>query len=426
MSVDRLCPPFAWLLVRAVTDNMWPSRRRLVGCGLFVCFILGVDASYFRRNGDAQKQRSMFPVIETVRLPQKDPMKLPDPAPPNPTPAEVRANDNMPQQPPGPTRQMETEIGTNPTVAKKNLVLGGEMSQHYLDLNPGALDKGYNWDQATKDMGIGQSNTYEHTPSGKNWGPKRTGAGLAMEPLYYNPEDPNGGAFNPKLRHYKWKYGKWRPVEPAGKDTLGLDTAAYLPRGPHPGQMTRHDLDTPSFGFIPNNIPNANELSDRPFHLGEAFDNYVGKRPLIPNQIPFPMQKASSQFASGSLYNHISSPVYAKRYFPGVQPGKDKFAAPMPLVDNNKASRPYWYDAPNSWPYPSTDPSPEVRKLPIPSPPSRTPLHVMQPKKALTPQEADANHPTAPVKTNVHHLSPKNKVEFDDAKGHIVMHPDKK
>ena len=64
--------------------------------------------------------------------------------------------------------------------------------------------------------------------------------------------------------------------------------------------------------------------------------------------------------------------VYAKKYFPGVTPPSNKFGFPSPIVDGNKASRPYWNDAPNSWPFPTYDASPEIRKTPIPPPQEAT------------------------------------------------------
>jgi hypothetical protein len=259
------------------------------------------------------------------------------------------------------------QMGTSAKLREENLVKGGQVSQHYLDLNPGASDQGYDWDNATNEMG-GDQFSYQHTPyGGKNSGPKRDGVGLHVEPLYYNPDDPQGGAFNTSARHYKWSYGKWRPVVQGGN--LGLDTVAHLPRGTNQIPDGNH----PKFGFIPANSPNANDLSDRPFHLGDSFRTHLTKS-LIPTQVPFPISNSGNgqygRVPTGrGVYAHVAHPVYAKTYYPGVQPGNSKFNAPTPLIENNRASRPSWNDAPNSWPNPAQHPSPEIRTVPIPAPP---------------------------------------------------------
>ena len=104
------------------------------------------------------------------------------------------------------------------SLREENLVKGGQVSKHYLDLNPDVSSQGYDWDKTTDAMG-GDQFSYQHTPYGvKNSGPKRDGIGLHLEPLYYNPDDRHGGIFNKSARHYKWSYGKWRPLL---KENLG-------------------------------------------------------------------------------------------------------------------------------------------------------------------------------------------------------------
>ena len=181
--------------------------------------------------------------------------------------------------------------------------------------------------------------------------------------MYYNPTDPDGGAFNSSLKHYRWFHGKWRPIE----ENVG--EPAYLPRG-----MRSRSIDPfhPMFGFIPHNYPHANELqSNKPFHLGDSMAHQLSNP--IPVQVPFPIVNHNIGFSGhDSVYTQTPHSVYAKKYFPGVTPPSNKFGFPSPIVDGNKASRPYWNDAPNSWPFPTYDASPEIRKMPIPPPQEAT------------------------------------------------------
>ena len=263
---------------------------------------------------------------------------------------------------PTPTPEHVQNLTPKDSVRTHNLLNAGYLSKHYLDLNPNALDSGYT-NYKENNIGI-SSDAYNRPPYGKSWGEKKS-PGLQLEPLYYNPTDPDGGAFNSSLKHYRWFHGKWRPIE----ENVGEQSAAYLPRG-----MRSRSIDPfhPMFGFIPHNYPHANELqSNKPFHLGDSMAHQLSNP--IPVQVPFPIVNHNIGFSGhDSVYTQTPHSVYAKKYFPGVTPPSNKFGFPSPIVDGNKASRPYWNDAPNSWPFPTYDASPEIRKMPIPPPQEAT------------------------------------------------------
>ena len=288
--------------------------------------------------GQRQKGGRIMPV--TTVIPPKTKYERPTEKYPSPTPEHVK------------------NLTPKDSVRTHNLLSAGYVSKHYLDLNPNALDSGYT-NYKENNIGI-PSDPYNRPPYGRNWGEKKS-PGLQIEPLYYNPTDPSGGAFNSSLKHYRWFHGKWRPIQ----QNIGELSAAYLPRG-----MRSRSVDPfhPTFGFIPRNYPNANELqSNKPFHLGDTMAHQLTNP--IPVQIPFPIVNHNMGFEGHSdVYSGTSHSVYAPKYFPGVKPPSSKFGFPSPLVDNNKASRPYWNDAPNSWPFPTYDNSPEIRKMPIPPP----------------------------------------------------------
>ena len=128
-------------------------------------------------------------------------------------------------------------------------------------------------------------------------GGRRKSPGLQIEPLYYNPTDPSGGAFNSSLKHYRWFHGKWRPIQ----QNIGELSAAYLPRG-----MRSRSVDPfhPTFGFIPRNYPNANELqSNKPFHLGDTMAHQITNP--IPVQILF--QSSTIIWASKAIVTFIAA-----------------------------------------------------------------------------------------------------------------------
>jgi hypothetical protein len=224
------------------------------------------------------------------------------------------------------------------------------VSSHYKDLNPTFATHTFDWDDsedrasATFDQQI-----YDSPPYGKSWGQARSyGGKTTREPLYYDPEDPYDGAFNASLKHYTFSRGKWIP-----KPENQFQGAAYLPSGrsKHPDPLH------PQFGFVPVNYVNPN-WEPKPFHInGPPIDMRDSKTSLIPTQIPFPMKEGE---------NH---PLYSKKYYPGIQPGRTKLSYPTPLRGKYKYHTPAWFDGPNSWPHPDFERVPTIPFVPPPPPP---------------------------------------------------------
>ena len=123
--------------------------------------------------GQRQKGGRIMPV--TTVIPPKTKYERPTEKYPSPTPEHVK------------------NLTPKDSVRTHNLLSAGYVSKHYLDLNPNALDSGYT-NYKENNIGI-PSDPYNRPPYGRNWGEKKS-PGLQIEPLYYNPTDPSGGAFN--------------------------------------------------------------------------------------------------------------------------------------------------------------------------------------------------------------------------------------
>ena len=224
------------------------------------------------------------------------------------------------------------------------------ISSHYRELNPNFGKGTFDWDNpddlasTTSDQQI-----YDAPPYGKSWGQARSyGGKTTQEPLYYDPEDPYDGAFNASLKHYTFSHGKWVP-----KPENQFQGAAYLPSGrsKHPDPLH------PQFGFVPVNYVNPN-WEPKPFHInGPPIDMRQPHTSLIPSQIPFPITLGG---------NH---PLYSKKYYPGVQPGRTKLSYPTPIRGKYKFHAPAWFDGPNSWPHPDPERVPTIPFVPPPPPP---------------------------------------------------------
>jgi hypothetical protein len=234
------------------------------------------------------------------------------------------------------------------------------ISQHYKDLNPSFGHHTFDWDDShgTASASSDQQ-VYEPPPYGKSWGAARSyGGKTTQEPLYYDPEDPFDGAFNKSLKHYTFYRGKWIP-KPTGNPFQG---AAYLPSGrsKHPDPLH------PQFGFVPVNYVNPN-WNPQPFRLGTPIETQwphhlggLSGSPMIPTQVPFPITLGGQH------------PVYAEKYYPGVQPGHTKLSYPTPLRGKYKYHAPAWFDGPNSWPHPDPERVPTIPVVPPPPPPANS------------------------------------------------------
>ena len=214
------------------------------------------------------------------------------------------------------------------------------ISKHYQELNPSFSKHTFDWDDEIGGTAStsGDQQVYEPPPYGKSWGPARSyGGKTTTEPLYYDPEDPFDGAFNASLKHYTFFKGKWIP-----KPTNPFQGAAYLPSGrsKHPDPMH------PQFGFVPVNYVNPN-WNPHPFRLGTPIDvqksnqlhdlSGLSGSPMIPTQVPFPITEGAQQH-----------PVYADKYYPGIQPGHTKLSYPTPLRSKYKYKSPSWFDSINT------------------------------------------------------------------------------
>ena len=230
------------------------------------------------------------------------------------------------------------------------------ISSHYKDLNPSYGTHTYDWDDSNNPTSsTHDQQVYDPPPYGKAWGPARSyGGKTAPEPLYYDPEDPFDGAFNSSLKHYTLYRGKWIP-----KPTNPMQGAAYLPggRGRHPDPLH------PQFGFVPVNYVNPN-WDPKPFRLGGPMEEVPYPHHLgglsgsanIPVQVPFPITLGG---------NH---PLYADKYYPGVQPGRTKLSYPTPLRGKYKYHAPAWFDGASSWPHPDPERVPTIPFVPPPPP----------------------------------------------------------